>query len=194
MSSCVQAYREFTAYTCNCSLQDPYAFLGGTGGTRPSTVVTWSVVATCICCALCLPAIGRMVDGSNKRRQVFFIGSLMTALWTLLGSIMGGNYLWAVGLVFTSLTAVFYEVAYVGLGPYPPEIAKSDADRAKVSGLRQMGSTAAQLVFAASVVSPQTIYPGMNDFEAAIFANVLCTVWICICIPLAYKLYAIAQL
>ena len=101
-------------------MRDPYAFLGGTGGTRPSTVVTWSVVATCIVCAILLPALGNLVDASTKRRQVFYYGSILTGVWTIFGSILGTSYVWAVALVFTSLTAVTYEIAYLGLGPYLP--------------------------------------------------------------------------
>ncbi len=165
-------------------MRDPYAFLGGTGGTRPSTVVTWSVVATCIVCAILLPALGNLVDASTKRRQVFFYGSILTGVWTIFGSILGTSYVWAVALVFTSLTAVTYEIAYLGLGPYLPEIATTDSARNKVSGLRQMGSTAAQLGFAVVTGIP-SLY--LAPLSMAILGNVTCFLWIVVCAPMAYN-------
>jgi MFS-type transporter involved in bile tolerance (Atg22 family) len=146
--------------------------------------VTWSVVATCIVCAILLPALGNLVDASTKRRQVFFYGSILTGVWTVFGSILGSNYVWAVALLFTSLTAVTYEVAYLGLGPYLPEIATTDESRNKVSGLRQMGSTAAQLGFAVLTGIPSLFLAAV---PMAILGNVVCCLWIFLCAPMAYK-------
>ena len=117
------AYRAYskavsTEYTCNCSSTNPYVFLGGTGGTRPSSVLSYASAANNLVIAFILPVVGAVVDTTDKRRQVFLFGGVACAICTLLGSILGANMLWVVGLTFTVFTAIVYEIMFVGLAPY----------------------------------------------------------------------------
>jgi hypothetical protein len=121
--SAFDAYRNYTKslgteYTCNCSQTSPYAFLGGTGGTRPSAVLSYASAITNLVIAFTLPVVGATIDTTDKRRQVFLLGSLGCGVCTLLGSILGINMLWVVGLTFTVCTAIFYEIMFLGLAPY----------------------------------------------------------------------------
>ena len=112
------AYRAYskavsTEYTCNCSSTNPYVFLGGTGGTRPSSVLSYASAANNLVIAFILPVVGAVVDTTDKRRQVFLFGGVACAICTLLGSILGANMLWVVGLTFTVFTAIVYEIMFV---------------------------------------------------------------------------------
>ena len=141
-----EGYREITDYTCNCS-ESPYSLLGGTGGMRPSNVLTTLAIVTNVITALILPVIGTWVDSSPYRRQLFYYSSLTAAACTVLGSIMAEGYIWVIGLFFVAFTAIFYETMFLGLAPYLAEVADTDADRGKLAGLRQFASLAAQMLF-----------------------------------------------
>jgi len=194
-AGCQSAFAEYRVhtlalgnqYTCNCSQTNPYAFLGGTGGTRPSAVLSYASAGTNLLLAFTLPIVGSLVDTSDKRRQIFFYGGMGAGVATLLGSILGPNKLWVVGLLFTILTAILYEIMFLGLAPYLPEIAKDDAGRGKVAGYRQMFSLIAQLIFVliVGVIFGLIILPG-QDFATAIVGNVLCFGWMCLFIAMSY--------
>ena len=194
-ATCQNAFAEYRVhtkglgaeFTCNCSQTSPYAFLGGTGGTRPSNVLSYASAFTNIFIALILPIVGAMVDTGDNRRQVFLMGGLGCGIATVLGSILGTNMLWAVGLTFTVMTAVFYEIMFLGLAPYLPEVAHNDEGRGRVAGFRQCASLSAQLLFVIiiGVIVGLIVLPN-KPIATAISGNVLCCLWVCICIPLAY--------
>ena len=191
--SAFTAYRAYTKavgteYTCNCSATNNYAFLGGTGGTRPAAVLSYASAITNIFIAVSLPIVGAAVDTTNYRRQVFYYGGLGCAACTILGSIMGPNSLWLVGLLFTVLTAIFYETMFLGLAPYLAEVATDDAGRGKVAGFRQCASLSAQMLFVLIVgVGCSMILFAGNNIAIAISGNVVCFIWMCICLPMAYN-------
>ena len=190
--SAFTGYRAYTKalgneYTCNCSQTSPYAFLGGTGGTRPASILSYASSVTNLFIAFLLPIVGSMIDTGDHRRQIFLIGGVGCGISTILGSILGGDMLWVVGLTFTVMTAILYEIMFLGLAPYLAEIASDDAGRGKVAAFRQCGSLSAQLLFVViiGVIIGLMVYPGDN-FKTAISGNVLCFFWVGSCIPLAY--------
>lgn len=188
--SAMDAYRVLEpTYTCNCS-NAPYALLGGTGGQRPSNVLTVASIITNVVLAVILPFLGTWADMRPHRRKLFFFSGMLMAVFTCLGSIMAPNMIWAIGLTFTVLAALFFEFSFVGLGPYLPEICPDDQSKGKISGLRQVGSLGSQLIFGIIVFGIATVaLPGgtSDQISTAIIGNTIAFVWISCLLPLSYK-------
>jgi MFS-type transporter involved in bile tolerance (Atg22 family) len=184
------AYRAYTlerdgsAFTCNCEASDPYLFLGGEGGTRPSNVLSYASSVTNFFLAIMLPIVGAWIDTTDWRRQVFLFGGLGCGVATALGSILGPNYVWVGGLFFTVITAILYETTFLGLAPYLSEVAGSDEERGLLAGLRQGASLSAQFAFSV-IVGGGALAAAMADIPAAIFGNIAVLVWMVIAIPIA---------
>jgi MFS-type transporter involved in bile tolerance (Atg22 family) len=184
------AYRAYTlerdgsAFTCNCEASDPYLFLGGEGGTRPSNVLSYASSVTNLFLAIMLPVVGAWIDTTDWRRQVFLFGGLGCGVATALGSILGPNYVWVGGLFFTVITAILYETTFLGLAPYLSEVAGSDEERGLLAGLRQGASLSAQFAFSV-IVGGGALAAAMADIPAAIFGNIAVLVWMVIAIPIA---------
>lgn len=169
-------------FTCNCT-ESPYSFL--TGGTRPTNVITVSTIFINIIIAFTLPVLGVWSDRSPYRRQLYFACAIGTGITVGMGSVLATGYVWIIGLTSLLIAAMLYEFAFLGLAPYLAEITDSDADRGKISGLRQVASLSAQLLFAITVAGVGGLALNLDDVMLAIFANIICGCWLCGLVPLS---------
>jgi len=153
-----EAYRNQTEYTCNCT-ESPYAFLPLR--TRPTNILTISTIITNLVIAFILPVVGTWVDYSPYRRQLFITAARAVSVFTCLGCILAKDFVWMFGLIFIFSTAIWYELHFLGLAPYLPEICPTDADRGKIAGLRQVSSLVSQLIFL-GIPYTTLLHPSLN--------------------------------
>ena len=177
--SALAAYRGATPFTCNCT--GTYAFLPS--GMRPGTVLTSATTAYYVVSLLAAPVVGALVDLTPHRKRLW-VGLATTLVVSLAAfSALGPSHVWAVALAATALAGPAYDLMFLPIVAYLPELHHDPVVVASYSGYAQAGNYVAQFAFgiimlvitAVSWYLPDSI---LSAIGVAQISSILCAVWV----------------
>ena len=190
--ACAAAFAAFRAaphltggevFTCNCS--GPYsdhAYLGGAGGLRPSGLFQLMLLIGFLVVAFTSPLVGVYSDFSNKMKRNWLRISILGGLFNLGMTALATGGVWVVGMVFGIFTHIFTEIQLPIRAAFLEYVAKDDATRGYVGGLRQAASYISQLIFGGIVIF---VFQGTFGVQTWSMLNAgVCGVWFLVSMPL----------
>jgi len=118
--------------------------------------------------------LGAYLDYSHKRMFVWKLLYAIGAVCTLGMSVVSGNNLWIVGLVFCILTHIATELTITPRASYMNYIAHDDATRMKLGGMRQFTSYGSQALYLI-IMLPCTLF--LSSSLLSLAAAALCGIW-----------------
>merc|ERR1712167_390339 len=105
---------------------------------------------------------------------------------TAVGAIMGSQYLWIISVICIVIVALNYEMLWVSLFAYLPEVATDAAGRGKLAAYRQSASLTSQLLFTV-VLTGITLSLKLDDVFAAIVGNIIVFLWVLVFLPFSWN-------
>ena len=169
------AYRAETGFTCNCT--GAYAFLPA--GARPGTVLTISSTVVYVSMIIVAPVFGALVDISPHRKRLWGFTAVALGCTTLGFSFLGGDHLWAVALFSLTCAGCVYEMMFLPIVAYLPELHHDSVVRSNYAGYAQGANFAAQFIMGVFMLAfTLGLGPFLGSVGVAVISCVAATAWI----------------
>lgn len=168
------AYREATAYTCNCT--GDYAVLPS--GIRAVNVTTLASGVGAILSLFLTPLFGTMLDIQGKRKHRWKLLNVLAAVCVLGIAALARGSIWIISIVFQTAATFLAVLIYTLKSSYMEDLAKDDPTAAKLGGQAMAWLFAAQAIFLV-VAGVLTFIVG--DMLAVIISTLIYSVWSFVC-------------
>ena len=175
--SALTAYRELTGFTCNCT--GSYAFLPA--GARPGTVLTISSTVVYVSMIFVAPVFGALVDISPYRKRLWAYTAIGLGASTAGFSFLGGDHLWTVALTSLTCAGIVYDMMFLPIIAYLPELHHDSNMRSNYAGFAQGANFGAQFVMGVLMLAfTVALGPLLGSVGVAVVSCLTVTLWIAI--------------